>query len=88
VVKEGQTMQLTPEDQEAIRRIVETLKCGRDPPCHTYGFANLGHVKPIGGGVIQCLEKRGRSCPHGLSFGNSILCMCPLRKYLADHDWD
>jgi len=79
-------MQLTPEHEKAIRRIVETLKCGLDPPCHACGFANVGRIKPIGGGVIECLEERGRSCPQGLSFGNSILCRCPLRKYLADHD--
>jgi hypothetical protein len=78
-------MQLTPEDEEAIRRIVDRLKCGRDRPCYTCGFGNVGRIKRIGGGVLECLEDRGRSCPHGLSFGNSILCQCPLRKYLADH---
>lgn len=88
MAEEGQIMQLTPKAQEEIRRIVETLKCGRDPPCYTCGFADLGHVKPIGGGVIECLEERGRSCPHGLSFGNSLVCLCPLRKYLVDHDLD
>ncbi len=78
-------MQLTPEHEKAIRQIVETLKCGRDPPCHVGGFRNIGRVKPIGGGVLECLETRGRSCPYGLSFGNKILCQCPLRKYLAEH---
>ena len=78
-------MHLTPEHEAAMRRIVETLKCGRDPPCHTCGFVNVGRVKRIGGGFIECLEDRGRCCPYGLPFGYSILCQCPLRKYLADH---
>jgi hypothetical protein len=78
-------MQLTPEDEAAIRRIVGTLKCGRDPPCYTGGFVNVGHIQRLGGGIIECREERGRSCPHGLSFGDSILCRCPLRKYLVDH---
>jgi len=78
-------MQLSPEDEVAIRRIVETLPCGRDAPCHRGGFVNAGRVKRIGGGFIECLEERGRSCLHGLSFGYTILCQCPLRKYLADH---
>ncbi len=81
-------MRLTSEDEEEIRRIIGSLKCGRDPPCHACGFATLGHVKPLGGGVIECLEARGRACSHGLSFGNSLLCQCPLRKYLAEHDLD
>jgi hypothetical protein len=78
-------MQLTPEHEAAIRRITDTLKCGRDPPCYTDGFVNAGRINRLGGGIIECLEKRGRSCPHALSFGYSILCQCPLRKYLVDH---
>ncbi len=78
-------MQLTPEHEAAIRRIAETLKCGRDPPCHTCGCENVGRVKRIGGGFLECLEDRGRSCLHGQPFGYSILCQCPVRKYLADH---
>jgi hypothetical protein len=78
-------MQWTPKHEAAIREIVATLKCGRDPPCHARGYATVGRVKSLGGGVFECLEDRARSCPHGLSFGNSILCRCPLRKYLALH---
>ncbi len=78
-------MHLTPEDEAAVRQILETLKCGRDPPCHTCGFRNVGRVKRIGGGAIECQEDRGRSCRYGLSFGCTILCRCPLRQYLADH---
>ena len=46
---------------------------------------NVGCVKCIGGGFLECLEDRGRSCLHGQPFGYSILCQCPVRKYLADH---
>jgi hypothetical protein len=78
-------MQRTPEHEAAIRQIVAALKCGRDRPCYTCDFTTVGRVKSLGGGVFECLEDRGRACPHGVSFGHSIICHCPLRRYLALH---
>ena len=46
----GRIMQLTPEHEAAIRRIAETLKCGRDPPCHTCGCENVGRDKSASAG--------------------------------------
>ncbi len=79
-------MQIPPEHDANIRQIVGTLRCPREHPCHTCKFEGLGCVRPIGStGVLDCLEERGRDCAYGLAFGDGILCMCPLRKYLADH---
>jgi len=79
-------MQVPPEHEENIRRIIGTLRCPRDRPCHTCGFETVGRVRPIGStGVLDCLEERGCCCSYGLPFGDGILCRCPLRKYLADH---
>jgi len=79
-------MQIPPEHEENIRRIIGTLRCPRDRPCHTCNFETLGRVRPIGStGVLDCLEERGRHCTYGLPFGDGILCRCPLRMYLADH---
>ena len=82
----GQIMQVTSEHEEQIRRITGEMKCPREIPCYTCGFETLGRARPIGDtGVIDCLEERGGCCPLGLPFGDGILCMCPLRKYLAEH---
>ena len=82
----GQIMQLTPEHKAQIGRIIGEMKCPRETPCYTCDFETLGRARPIGDtGVIDCLEERGGCCPYGLPFGDGILCMCPLRKYLAEH---
>jgi len=80
-------MRITPEQKAQIQRIISTLDCPQKCPCHTCDFQTRGQIEPIGDtGSLACLEDRGRYCPYGLSFGGRILCQCPLRKYLADHE--
>lgn len=79
-------MQISREHEANIRAIVEAMRCPRERPCHTCGFKTAGRVRPIGStGVLDCLEDRACCCSNGLSFGDGILCRCPLRKYLSDH---
>jgi hypothetical protein len=79
-------MEIPLEHEANIRRIIDTLRCPRERPCHTCDFETRGCVRPIGStGVLDCLEERGCRCSNGLHFGDGILCMCPLRKYLVDH---
>jgi len=81
----GQAMQLSPEHEADIRRVIRSLKCPHDRPCYTNGFTTLCRAKPIGEtGIVDCLESRGRFCTYGMPFGNGILCQCPLRQYLAE----
>jgi hypothetical protein len=78
-------MQIPPEHEENIRRIIGELRCPRARPCYACDYETLGRVRAIGTtDILDCLEERGRYCQLGLPFGDAILCMCPLRKYLAD----
>lgn len=35
--------------------------------------------------VLFCLDHEGYLCCYGLSFGRSVICLCPVRKYIAQH---
>ncbi len=79
-------MKLSPDHKVRIKEISRVLRCPHGRSCYAYGFETLGRVRPVGSsGILECLESRGRSCPHGLSFGRVIFCQCPLRKYLAEN---
>ncbi len=79
-------MKLSPEHEARVKEIFRALRCPRGRSCYACGFETLGQVQLVGNsGLLECLETRGRSCPHGLPFGRVIFCQCPLQKYLAEN---
>lgn len=77
-----------PADHEAeIRRILDGVDCPRQGECCDPNFRKPGRIHCLGDvNLIECLDERGRCCPFGLSFGYSVFCRCPVRKYFAEHD--
>ena len=80
-------MKIPAENEAEIRRILEGTECPRQAECCDPNFRRLGRIHRLSdANLIECLDERGRSCPFGLSFGYSVFCRCPVRKYLAEHD--
>jgi hypothetical protein len=69
-----------------IKQIMAGMKCAKDFECCKSGFEKLSRVKDGGlDNYVWCLEDKGkvRDCGFSLSFGDAVLCRCPLRVYVA-----
>ena len=81
-------MMKVPKEHEAeIRRILSSMKCPYQAQCCDPDIKGPSRIRCLGdANLIECLDKRGRTCPFGVPFGYSVFCRCPLRKYLVEHD--
>ena len=74
------------EDKGEVEQIIAQMECAKDFECYKSGFERL--CKARDGGLKQhvwCLEEHNVSldCRFSLSFGDGMLCKCPLRVYIA-----
>ena len=77
-------MEITKEHARQIERIASDMECPNDFVCRTSGYENLCKIRLIAGGqLVECLEENARRGKFELPFGNSTLCKCPLRRYIA-----
>lgn len=73
-------------NSKEIRQIIAQMECTKDFSCYRSGFKKVCKAKDGGlEGYIWCLEDpvTARSCDYSLSFGEGMLCKCPVRLYLA-----
>jgi hypothetical protein len=67
-----------------IEEILGDLKCPKDFECYKSGLKVLCRAKDIGlEQFLECLEEEPIWCKFSFSFGNSYLCKCPLRVFIA-----
>jgi len=74
------------ENNTGIEQIMAQMECAKDFVCYKSGFKKVCKARDGGlEGYIWCLEERmtARDCDYSLSFGEGMLCKCPLRIYLA-----
>lgn len=79
-------MQITVKHQKDIERIITDIECPKDFVCYQSEFEHVCKAKDIGlENYLDCLGEATSTmlCPFSLSFGNSYMCRCPLRVYLA-----
>ena len=75
---------MEPEHKRKIEEIVGVMNCPKDFKCCESDFANVCKAKDIGiQSFLVCLEEDPQRCKFALSFGDSYLCQCPLRVYIA-----
>lgn len=75
-------MEITKEHKRQIERITSGMECPKDFECYTSGFENLCKTRLIADNqLVECLEDNG--CKFALAFGDSTICKCPLRRYIA-----
>jgi hypothetical protein len=79
-------MLMTQEHRKKIDEIITGMHCPHDFRCYKSKFKKLSRIRMlVDGEVIECLEDKLCLCEHAMSFGDSYLCICPLRKYVAKH---
>jgi len=77
-------MELTAKQEADVQKIMAEMDRPKGFRCYKAGFENLAPVKVISATGIECLKARELFCRMSVSFGMStMLCRCPLRKYVA-----
>ena len=78
-------MELTPVQEETVRRIMTAVDCPKDFRCHEEGFENMCRtLVHKGANAVQCKSLGGPGCPMSYVFSDDILfCRCRLRRYVA-----
>ena len=78
-------MELTVAQETDVQKIMAETDCPKDFPCYESGFEDLIAVKPFSGtDVVECLKETDSCCPKSIRFDvNTILCTCPLRRYVS-----
>ena len=77
-------MELTTEQETDVQKIMAETVCERSFRCYKSEFENLTPVKVISDNAVECLNAKDSFCPMSYRFGfNTMLCECPLRRYLA-----
>ncbi len=81
-------MVITQEDKQQIEEIIRGMDCPRDFECYKSDFESMGEVGIVGDAVmLECIERRGRTCEFGSPRGLGVICECPLRNYIAKNFW-
>lgn len=69
---------------QEIEKIMATMDCPKSFKCYKCGLKKLCKSKDFGmESFLECLEKNPHKCPFAVPFGNSFMCQCPLRIYIA-----
>ncbi len=77
-------MELTPEQEADIQKIMAEMDCSAGFPCYNSGFEDLTPVRVLSYGPVECLRAKNAPCPVSMRFGlQDRRCECPLRKYVA-----
>ncbi len=78
-------MELTPEQEREVRRIMAGMDCAKGFRCHEEGFENLCRALVYqGANAVRCRCEHAQDCPMSYVFRNDIrFCQCPLRRYVA-----
>jgi hypothetical protein len=77
-------MQITREHEGTIAEIRDEVACPKNFACCESAFEDLCKVSIFTqAGLVECLEKRAKSCAFSMSFAGSYFCSCPLRTYIA-----
>jgi len=77
---------LTREDREKLEELVRNTPCDRGHECLQSALEKLREVKwAAGEQVLFCQDEDGWSCRHGMAFGRTTICQCPVRRYIAKH---
>ncbi len=86
-VDEG-LMVITQENKQQIEEIIQVMHCPRGFECYKSDFEDIGEVGIVGDAVmLECIEPRGRTCEFGSPRGLGVICICPLRNYIAKNFW-
>lgn len=72
------------EVNSKLKKIMDGMQCPKDFACKQSGFKDLceaHYIEP--GKCVECLAEKPKRCSFSLTFGDTFLCICPVRVYLA-----
>jgi hypothetical protein len=79
-------MDLAQEEREQLEKIAREASCDRSYECLQGALEKLREVEwAAGGEVLFCQDEEGWNCRNGMRFGQSTICQCPVRRYIASH---
>ncbi len=81
-------MELTPEQEADVQKIMAEIDCPRNFHCYESGFEDLAPVQVMSDNAVVCPKAKEYFCPMAISFGlngilSIMLCRCLLRRYAA-----
>jgi len=78
-------VELTVAQETDVQKIMAETDCPSGFHCYESKFEDLIPVKPFSGtDVVECLKETDSCCPKSIRFGvDTILCTCPLRRYVS-----
>ncbi len=72
------------ETKKEIEEIIGQMKCSKDFQCYRFGFEKVCKAREIGvESFLDCLEEKPLGCKFSMLFGDTYMCQCPLRVYIA-----
>lgn len=79
-------MKVVTERREQLEALAAEIPCDKRRACLEPDREDLTEVEPVAEGrVLFCLSEEGRSCRRATSFGRTMICMCPVRKAIAEN---
>ena len=67
-----------------IDKIMDVMTCPKGFKCYKSGLEELCKVADVGTeGFVKCLEEHPEQCWFSARSGQSYVCQCPLRIYVA-----
>ncbi|MHC4165580.1 MAG: hypothetical protein ACYSWQ_01330 [Planctomycetota bacterium] len=77
-------MELTAQQEADVQKIMGEMDCPRGFRCYESGFEDLSPVKVISSNAIECFKAKKSFCRMSVNLGlSTMICTCPLRKYVA-----
>lgn len=79
-----QTDDMRQQNNSLIEKLVAAFQCPKDFICYRSGFEMLCKAEDIGlRTYLKCIDIEAQTCVFSSASGDSYLCKCPLRIYLA-----
>jgi hypothetical protein len=79
-------MDVLGEHREHLEKLASETYCRWNHGCLTSNLERLTPVEVVAGGrVLFCFSENAERCHHSEPFGGTMLCTCPIRRYIAEH---
>ena len=79
--------ELSSQQREFLKSLMENLKCQKDFKCLNNSFRDLCNAENIDlNAFIECLESTDLACSFQLKVVKSSYCDCPIRVYISKHE--
>lgn len=75
---------MTAEERQKLAELQSQIHCAKHFTCVNAALSELCHGEYHADlDLLECLERTEPPCKFGRPFGCTIICTCPLRKYIG-----